>query len=101
MKYFKPEDFAYTYTDEEKSDEANAKLQKLIEASPVVYGTKNQFDIKPFASKHDKLQARLMFITELPKSECKHEPNLLSQKIGGWFCKHCDVSLVAEWKESK
>lgn len=119
MKYFKPEDFAYDYTDEEKADTANAKLQKLIEASPVVYGIKseNQWiktDVKQNAATH---KARLMFIEPIVKECLQHEPEYpiilkagsdgvsyeqVVQLLNGTKkCKHCGIELKAEWKEAK
>lgn len=113
--FFTAKDFEDSMTDEGypdvtpqcAADMANAKLNALIESWPVVYAKQAQKDEngndvnfwKTF--QHfgvDTYKARLAFIEEIVKTPCLHEPNLLNQKIGGWFCKHCGVELVAEWK---
>ena len=107
MKYFKPEDFVSWQDPTTTAAVANAKLQKLIEAAPVVYG----YGVTPMASSLWNMNnsdqrathyAKLMFIKPIEfKEPCKHEPNLLSQKIGGWFCKHCNIEIKATWEAVK
>ena len=112
---FKPEDFSRENVDafnwqEKSAEQANAKLQKLIDEAPTVYGIPNQSFSHVEGStqsnvtgqmEKDTHKAKLMFIQELKKEGCKHDPNLLNQKIGGWFCRHCGVELKAEWKAVK
>lgn len=127
LELFKPEDF-YTFkgesfvTPDEAARDANAKLNKLIEAAPVVYGrfgkvynSENENECSyPFEmADKDKCthKARLMFIEELPPKECEHEPetilatghianpplrNQLARIIP--ICIHCGIELEATWK---
>lgn len=85
-------------------DDCILKLNALIESWPVVYGTKDNngqhFHENPNGNYNPTHKARLAFIEEIVK-ECKHEPNVLNQKLGGWFCKTCGVEIYAEWKEIK
>lgn len=125
--FFKPEDFRSghpdkpeSYVDAHKAAKiANEKLNKLIESWSVVYGKNNQWDItdgRPDSYLGCTHKARLAFIEEIPKEQCKHEPISLlgkgySQEISyrgdiseflfSSKCKHCGVELVAEWKEKK
>lgn len=111
IEFFTTDDFVHKCTASgvmlpyHAAEIANEKLQKLIEESPTVYGSmimKDSVVGVPFgevSSQEDTHKAKLMFIEEIPKEPCKHEPNLLNQKIGGWFCKHCGVELKATWSE--
>jgi hypothetical protein len=104
FKFFTPEDFICRINDYmtriKISDIANAKLQQLIEASPVVYGrhwymenitrwSEQQLD-------NSTEKARLMFIEPIVKEECKHKSYLM--RYGGhssptFVCVNCDKEL--------
>lgn len=108
---------------------ANRKIQKLIESWPVVECSllkeSNLTDqhgpgwIASEKSTRPKFlythKARLAFIEEMPKEECKkHLPTVKSKQVSlpmsndpygaalalgcEIICKHCGVELVAEWK---
>lgn len=110
--FFKPKDFYELGGDllsykcdqadrEVMAKRANAKLKKLIDESPVVYG--NSSDIDSFTenkSKHDTHNAKLMFVEEIVKEPCKHQINpedINPSKTKG-TCLLCGIELVAEWK---
>jgi hypothetical protein len=121
-EFFKPEDFYADVTSEKNYAEvsaqnANEKLNNLIESWPVVYALENnsqwyfnQYAL-PIAATH---KARLALIEELPKKPCKHEA-LVTVKIAGFKtdgpyfrnileaakCKYCGVELEAVWSEKK
>lgn len=110
--FFNPSDFAYDYTDEEKAATANAKLQKLIEASPVVYGMgDDRENFNKWKSPHHTHQALLMFIEPIVKKECEHAPSvetcivrgdgLLKEFSTSGKCKHCGIELKATWEPVK
>ncbi len=117
--FFKKEDFEIRPDYNERAEAAriaNAKLQQLIESSPVVYGrnsrmwatirsmpgTNNGMTIEPETHK-----ARLMFIEELPKESCEHRGQIIEYKFGNPTmplrakCTQCGVELVATWTEVK
>ncbi len=103
---------------------ANAKLQKEAESCLMVYGNRdiersdNPWIFTTVKTGDESHQARLMFIEELPKEPCQHEPVLFrhitelrgcghGQMHTNYFydekskCKHCGAKLVADWKEVK
>ena len=98
---FKPEDFIIDQRDAsliEIADQANAKLQELIKASPVVYAEciqepffKQWYNVSYQGATH---QARLMFIEKLPVKECEHQPAYIFDFKT--YCK-CGVELKATW----
>lgn len=109
MNIFTPEDFdLHMLADPDGSDDinkeaaeqANEKLNKLIESWPVVYFGHNTYAVDQWSAVRlpkDIKQARLAFI-EVIKPKCeKHEPIKL---VGGYSprCKDCGVELVAEWR---
>ncbi len=116
MKIFKSEDFDCYASYPPQMDSraamasiANAKLNKLIEAAPVVYGSLPFWG--PVQRDTDSHRAYLMFIEELVKESCKHEPTnsgggsgtydsgLITQIIPSKYeCKHCGVELKATWE---
>lgn len=118
---FTPEDFNgkpdYPLPQDMKTyiaNQANEKLNKLIKSWPVVYAEKKEgfqpwHNVEFVGATH---KARLVFIEELPKEPCKHEPawDLRSALLPGLIapsyfgnpkCYKCGVELVAEWKEKK
>lgn len=117
MKLFKPEDFETDVSLLKQghgdipyistplaSNIANEKLKEWLDAAPTVYGyigsegsTWSSYKPGTFIQENNTHSAKLLCIEEI-KKECKHEPDLINQKIGGWFCKHCNAELVAEWK---
>ena len=89
---------------------ANKTIQKLIDASPVVYVKKHDypggfsFDIFGFQRDDSTHQAHLLFIEEIPKKECEHEPHTKFDHIDKGIhieCKHCGVELKAKWEPVK
>ena len=103
-KRFRPENYA--------ADVANQELQKMIESWPVVYGSKfisndgSAFDIGSvwnITKISDKTHsARLMVIEEIKKECVKHEPGAYQAGLGETIrCCHCNVPLIAEWREVK
>ncbi len=107
--FFKPEDFSPIMSNEGLAKVANEKLRKLIEASPLVYGLKTRSNKWAFDQEENHFTnthtARLMFIEEIKKEPCKHEPSKTRLDFGGIpisICVHCGVELqVAEWREVK
>lgn len=120
IKLFKPEDFNVWVNDhpyyksgdpllldERIAKAANQILQREVEKWPVVffaYDGKDPIDIAIENVRFDTHTARLAFIEEIKKEECKHEPEhiFIGPETGNWstICKHCGVKLVAEWKEA-
>lgn len=123
---FKPEDFPNLLgLREQAAEDANEKLNKLIESWPVVYGKGSQWDQtdgKPDSYVDCTHHARLAFIEEIKKEPCNHEAseveisNTIFQgpfdpKLGcfryeksEWKirvftnrCRHCGVELQAAW----
>lgn len=115
-KFFKPEDFTSAmctsrYIPENVAELANAKLEKLIESWPVVYGIgsidKAAWTSAPINNAEHK--ARLAFIEPLLREPCKHEPvwenqaslstGLISPTyFGNAHCHKCGIELIATWK---
>jgi hypothetical protein len=95
---------------------ANAKLKKLMETWPVVYGLSTSPELWTMQKQDmDTHRAHLAFIEELPKEPCKHEP-LVSVEVApikrsdspyfrtyplNFTCRKCGVELLADWKENK
>ena len=80
----------------------DAFMKELIDGATKVYCAKPDKENSHLWSHHktqdyDTHTALLIDVKEIEKKPCEHEPNLLNQKIGGWFCKHCGVELVASW----
>lgn len=128
---FTPDDFNHLFIREAVTsfniaDIANAKLDKLIESWPVVYGFGETAGASSLWNMNGPSKervvhthtARLAFIEELPKEPCKHEPstdieinNLIrNSKTTNWrfddsklshYCMKCGVELVATWSEKK
>lgn len=97
------------------SNIANAKIEKLIESWPEVYGFEEEDGNRYFSTepqcKSDTHSARLAFIEELPKEKCKHEPIIINGQNyrSSWVkgedefvsisrCKHCNIELIADWR---
>ncbi len=107
--FFKPHNFITAMTTDEYvpdhvADIANAKLQNLIEASPKAYGNSTQFDIVSKPTSSDTHSAVIMFIEEIPKKDCAHEPSWgvhLSFRENIATCKHCGIELKAKWEPVK
>ena len=109
--FFKPEDFDNGIGCYKAAEIANAKLQELVESWSMVY-TRIILDgpmtgsCEQLKMPHHTHQARLAFITELPKEPCKHQPvKKLLYEIGDmqiyYECAHCGVELTATWEEKK
>ena len=108
---FEPEDFDSITGFSSRKDIANlanAKLQQLIDASPVVYGEyiKDSYGwaMSESNGSGDTHKAVLFNIEELSKEPCKHEHSSVYDEHQRKYhdrCKHCGVELVAEWKEEK
>lgn len=126
QKVFKPEDF-----DKHKDGLvdtvdaarlANEILNKLIESSSVVYCNKNVAEIGNVWTDHtqkmDTHRAHLVFIEEIKREPCSHEPENLKfiTNRNGMIsildvqktlynpikkCKHCGVELRSTWSEKK
>ena len=81
-----------------------ARLVFRLQSRPVVYAFKNKAGWDTFDKKDNNEyathKARLMFIEEIVKESCKHEPykNTLTRAYQSVDCKHCGVELVADWK---
>jgi len=102
IRFFSPEEL-YGMPTEEAATFCNERINKLIKSSPFVYGYKEGTHITwGYLDKTITHCARLMFIEEIKKEPCKHEP-ILKQNEDGYnqrhICKHCGVELVTEWKE--
>lgn len=95
---------------------SNNKLRKLIEEAPVVYGNQSLNDtfywlVKPLGSlsKYDTHRAKLMFIEEIKKKPCKHEPPVTNDtgrfgrvvNIDYATCVHCGCELESIWQEKE
>lgn len=106
---FKVTDFDFNIlklTQESVADQANKILNKLIESSPVAYGsTKRPLDgwnEKEYESSTHR--ARLMFIEEIKREPCIHEPVIHDSsnfKCVEYKCHKCGVELQATWSEVK
>jgi hypothetical protein len=115
-EFFTPEDFnGHDGTDNDvfwnrmAASAANEKLNKLIDSCPVVYGQGEQAGKSSLwnmnKQQNSTHSARIVFIEELPKEPCKHEPAdcWIGPSTVDWFkkCKHCGVELVATWEAKK
>lgn len=109
MNIFKPEDFGAVngfWSREQISALANAKLNKLIESWPVVYGDarRGEWHISNDGKGYSDtpFKARLAFIEELAKEPCKHEPmpdiNSYNYPEINGTCRNCGIELVAHWE---
>lgn len=113
---FKPEDFG-TGNNAEKASAAlyaNMKMEKLIESAPMIYGHELA-DAWWLNKDNATRKARLMFIEEIKKETCKHEPKVsvsirgfdlskathLHQVPEQFYCLKCGVELQAAWSEKK
>lgn len=106
---FKPEDFLFeNYNlNVQAAEWASKKLNTLIESWPVVYVKHTGIDYRagelPWHDKSETHKARLAFIEELKKEDCKHSPNanVLNIKNNNIvitsFCQHCGIELTATW----
>lgn len=89
---------------------ANAKIQKLIESWPVVYGNASaggriwKTDRSKYCSHNgitifpEPTKGRLAFVEEIVKGPCVHEP---PEEFCGYRrsrCKYCGIEIVNEWK---
>jgi len=115
-KIFEPSDFwkdAFNPVDYQRiADAANAKLEKLMSEWPVVYfSSENALgEIQDTAGlligkkvQGDTHKARLAFIGPIKRECLVHEPDktiVYNYTIVNSTCKHCDVELIAEWKET-
>jgi hypothetical protein len=106
--FFKPEDFfslCEQYYAYEVCNQANEKLNKLIESWPVVEGVMPRDDFWPGRMTNSgefTHRARLAFIEEIKKEPCKHEPTWSDDPTVSIVyqakCKHCGIPLEAEWR---
>ena len=108
---FKPEDFKDTCSSITDGyirvriavEQANEKLNKLIESWPVVYGAGDYYwGEKEDDEGRDTHKARLAFIKEIKKEPCLHRPIEVPWNDRYAFdskCVFCGVELVAEWKQ--
>lgn len=100
----------YLFKDCKTVTECEVKLNALIESWPVVYldedprnydGSFVHYACSSEKDEDSKLRAFLMFIEEIVKEPCKHEPDLDKYGIGNGNlstrCKHCNVELQATW----
>lgn len=126
VEIFKPEDFEEQFGSVEQARAnrelsakiANAKLNKLIESWPVVYGFADKhgwFKPDTEANENATHKARLAFIEEIKKECVKHEPVFSKERVSAMMfnfddksefykqahCKHCGVELQATWSEKK
>lgn len=108
---FTPDDFDDCNDIRQIAYVANAKLQQLIEAAPIVYGNnedgKGLMMFEREANKYDTHTARLINITPIVKDECKHEPEpyvctrvlrdaFSDDKLSHFVkCVHCEAELLA------
>lgn len=103
-EFFKPEDFPNVIgLRDEAAEDANKKLQKLIESWPRVYGQKGN-SLEGFQSwemSDSTHKARLAFIEPIVKEPCQHEPDFINWGYKNPKCKHCGVELIAKWEEKK
>jgi len=111
MKLFKPEHFSRHVAKISIAEEANAVLDTLIEAAPVVYEFTNSASIQSWI--HIEAigatrKARLIFIEPIVKEPCKHEPmqafDCDGEKIKNAYvlkCTICGAALQATWSEIK
>lgn len=112
--FFKPEDFlivmhAFKSGDTPKAvireefcaDQANTKLNALVETWPIVKGYTDIWSINPsWPEKLDTHRARLAFIEQIPKKPCRHEPDLYKRMAVFEYvitCIHCGAELKASW----
>lgn len=103
--FFKPQDFPDLLgLREQAAENANEKLNALIESCPVVYGNMLANTDMRWLDERNSFHthtARILDIQKLPKQECKHEPDLLKmfQEYGlqNSKCKHCGIELRATW----
>lgn len=86
----------------------NDELDRIIEASPVVFGKfiKETYgwSMSESTGLGDTHRGRLICIEELEKPECVHEHSAIydeHQRKYHDLCKHCGVELQAEWKALK
>ena len=84
---------------------ANEKFQKFVDASPKAYGNSTQFDIVSSPTSSDTHSAVIMFIEEIVKEPCKHEPKfhtLMGKKVLEFAnppeCRICGTKLVLHWE---
>ncbi len=110
-KIFKLKDFNTYHTPSKESqqvmvDIANHIINKLINESITVYGTMTD---NGFMGSHpyltgplskDTHKAKLMFIEELLKEECKHE-NVSTHNYVNGQCDDCGAELVSTWEIKK
>ena len=75
---------------------ANAKINKLIDSAPVVYAPNIKAMWNSSKTSYDTHRARLMFIEEIEKEECKHRPRAIDERQSN--CIYCNIELIAEWK---
>lgn len=120
--FFKPEDFQIKVRNNEGREliypmcvaDICGKLNKLIDEAPTVYGreyTHGDFKWSNVKHEHDITKAKLMFINEIKKEPCKHEPGpFAGQKMSvdrydnrfykyETNCQYCGVTLKATWNE--
>lgn len=101
---FKPEDFPNHWKniinmDERIACKANEKLNKLIELSPMVYAEKENQPWHNVDFQGSRFKAHLMFIENIIKIPCKHEPMEWDVHWKNTLCKKCGVEIFQEWKE--
>jgi hypothetical protein len=120
---FKPSDFTdpiapLDHWKQKIADQANAKIQKLRDEAPIAYKYHDKiisyWNTQEVLGRPDNPthKARLMFIEEIKKEPCKHEPVLFSinavyrpdgrlPEDENYICKNCGVSLQMTWSERK
>lgn len=113
IRLFTAKDFSFNHTHgindpmQVFADQANAKIQKLIDESPVVYGyvksngKPNYWGPRENGQFDDTHIGRVLFIEPIEKLPCVHKPALVTRDDFVNFCKFCGVELVATWNEVK
>lgn len=96
------------YTDIMLTKDVEAKLQSLHDSAPVVYGYKVNGIMRADENVHpefDTFTAKLMFIEEIKKPECVHEPLIGFSGVIKYLkfneCKHCGIKLKATWESAE
>lgn len=116
-QFFKPDDFSKARTNFDCASIANLILDDEIKKAPVLVQLEPEktfgwFEADGFTPKYFKRKARLMFIEEIQREPCKHEPVQTNAHViltsippkqpkPEFKCGICGVELVATWSEKK
>ena len=107
--YFEPDDFYGAWSIDDAAKLANDKLQKLIDASLVVYWSNKEQLIYRERILGATDQARLICIEPIEQKPCVHSVamsrlgtrgrwELATGLDGRISCGKCGVELIAEWR---